>query len=641
MPLLGRKRKTSSNPNNLTGAGQLITREDVDSVRRVYQPWQDRAFEYYNGGGPAWYASQFYARMLAPLRLVAMEKNEDGDLVETENEVAIQQLERIQDPGGGRANLLSTYGRLMFLAGESILFVSLDSDSNEQWEMLSHKELTVEDRSYRRSAGPGLPSVEYTRPTGSSTSLRKGEGIAYRLWRRHPQWSALADSPMRSALDDLEEHTMLTRAVRARSRSRTAGKGVWLLDDRVSKAPLEPAPDEDPQEDVFLANLIQALTASMANEGVASEAVPMLVRVPVPDGMKISDMSHFLSFTDPNELYQEAGLRMETIRRIAIDLDMPPEVLTGTADLNHWSAWLVDENTWKGHGEPVANQLVDDLSSSYYRPTLKKLGVENWPDHYIGYDESGVVNHPDRSKDAKDLHDRLAISDDALRDANNFTEDDAIQEEDEWNRRVGILIRDGSLAVYGIPSIKSGGIEPQSGEVEKGPSSGGTVDSGQSAAEAPKNTPTEPGTDEKQATQASANGNHNLASMLVQGAAQAALLRAREVAGNRILSLAKKAPAETQERLKGVRTPDVAVVLGRDEVRALGAPPERELVRGGHNMLVLSLHGWGIQDPDLCEQIVQAVEQYAARTLYEPRAAMLPPSLSSYLAGLVSGVIQA
>lgn len=628
MAFLSRRRRLgASNPNSMTAAGERLTKNNIESVRRTRQPWQDRSFEYYNSGGPAWYAAQFYSRMLSPLVLIAEEKNEDGEWVESENEEAITQLNRIQDPGGGRSSLLGTYGRLMFVCGESLLFVSLDDDGNEQWEMLSPMELRIDDTIFTRQEGPGLPTREYRRPKDDDYgALKPGEAIVYRLWRRHPQWSKLADSPMRAALDDFEELLMLTRAIRSQARSRLAGSGILFIDDRISPAPPEPVGDEDPVEDRYMDNLVTAMTAAMANEGVASEVVPILTRVPVPDQMKLSDMVYHQRIIDPPMLYQEAGMRMETIRRIAVELDMPPEVLVGTADLNHWSAWLVDENTWKGHGEPVANQLVDDLTASFYRPTLKALGIDNWPDHRISYDASAVVNHPDRSKDAKDLHDRGVLSDEALRNANNFNEEDAPDEEE---RQVWIAVhaRDPEFATTGVSGrITSGSAEEGVGGTQVTPT--GTVDNPADTAKTP---PSEP------STVASGNGHQGLAPSLVVGAAQVAVIRAREAAGARLLTLAKRDPV-LREKLRDVRSGDIPAVLGPETVKQLGAPSERELVRCAHSLIKDALHTWGIIDPELVDQIAENVEQYAARTLYEPRAAQMPASLANYIAGLAAGV---
>ncbi len=643
MAFWDRKRRLgASNPNSVTAAGERLKKGNIESVRRTRQPWQDRSFEYYNAGGPAWYAAQFYSRMLSPLVLIAEEKDENGEWVESEDEIALAQLNRIQDPGGGRSSLLGTYGRLMFICGEALLFVSLDEEKNEQWEMLSPMELRIDDASYTRQEGPGLPTKEYRRPKDDDQgAMKENEAIVYRLWRRHPQWSKLADSPMRSALDDFEELLMLTRAIRSQARSRLAGSGILFIDDRISPAPPEPVGDEDPVEDRYMDNLVTAMTAAMANEGVASEVVPILTRVPVPEGMKLSDMVYHQRIIDPPMLYQEAGMRMETIRRIAVELDMPPEVLVGTADLNHWSAWLVDENTWKGHGEPVANQLVDDLTASFYRPMLRALGVENWPDHRIAYDASAVVNHPDRSKDAKDLYAVGALSFEALRTANNFDDDDAPDDEEKqwW---LGAYARDPEFASTGVSgrltpgsaSENVGTLEPGVGQTAQPATAPAAAPGGNNPADANKKPPPFP----DQVAGGNGHGNGGgLAPSLVLGASQVALIRARESAGNKLRSLAKRDP-EIMARLRGVRSADVAAVLGPEVCKKLDAPNERELVHCAHTLITEALRTWGIIDQELIDLIAENVEQYAARTLYESRAAQMPQSLANYIAGLAAGV---
>jgi hypothetical protein len=55
-------------------------------------------------------------------------------------------------------------------------------------------------------------------------SRGKTAAVAYRLWRRHPRYSMLADSTMQGVLDLCEELVLLTQAVRARARSRLAGR---------------------------------------------------------------------------------------------------------------------------------------------------------------------------------------------------------------------------------------------------------------------------------------------------------------------------------------------------------------------------------------------------------------------------------
>jgi hypothetical protein len=123
---------------SLTASGMRVRQRDGEILRRILQPWQTRAFVYYDRLGEIKYAAQFYSRALASLELYAAEivENEEGqqEVKPTDNEQAIEQLDRIQDPGGGRSGLLSSYGRLMFLAGECLLFVSHNPETDrEQW----------------------------------------------------------------------------------------------------------------------------------------------------------------------------------------------------------------------------------------------------------------------------------------------------------------------------------------------------------------------------------------------------------------------------------------------------------------------------------------------------------------------------
>ena len=53
----------------LTAAAATIDRKSASDVRRIQQPWQDRAWAYYDMVPEVWFASQFYARGLSKLRL--------------------------------------------------------------------------------------------------------------------------------------------------------------------------------------------------------------------------------------------------------------------------------------------------------------------------------------------------------------------------------------------------------------------------------------------------------------------------------------------------------------------------------------------------------------------------------------------
>ncbi len=633
---LGRRRGTmrissplrvKSSHNSLVASGQKIRKRDEQVVRRLIQPWQSRAFYYYDNLGEVKFASQFYSRSLASLTLYAAEKDADGELVPTENPEAIRYLERIQDPGGGRTGLLSTYGRLMFLVGECYLFVSMNPDTEEeQWEMLSTDELRIIGGSYTRFKAPSIQAEEYREPADDDFEpIDDKSAVAYRLWKRHPRFSLLADSSVQSVIMICEELEILTLAVRAQANSRLAGRGILFIPEEISPAPLEPVGDEDPEEDIFLRDLIEAARSALQDEGSAAAAAPLIVRGPA----EYLDKVKHLMLSDPTQLYPETGLRRECIERLGIGLDLPPEVLTGLASANHWTGWLVSEESWKAHLQPMAEQLVDDLSSSYYRPALKEAGLADWQKYWIAYDATAIINHPDRTKDAKDLWDKGAISLESLREAAGFGDDDAPTEQDRAER-IGIATRDSSLAWYGIPSVKAGGLEPEAGVLEKAGET--TVSSPTGATTGAEVTPGPPPEQPLPETVVGALSAATAARIL--GAADLALLRARESAGNRVRSLAKRDP-EALKLVEGVRAGQVIAVLGRERVRALKAPGERELVAGARELILDALRVFGLKD-DVAALVADSVEQHAARTLYDEHPAPLPPSFANYLSGLTS-----
>lgn len=636
----------------ITASAVRIGLNDSDMLRRVAQGWQTRAFLYYEQMGEIWYAAQFYARALAKLELNvkkidAASAAGAGEEEDVEDARIQGYVTRIQDPGGGRANLLGAYGRLMFLTGEGYLLCTnpveqdapvgegggsadgLDDDDTEeltvqdqadglyeQWEFLSTDELRpTGDGSFTRFKAPSLNAEEIDLEDEDNWAPVPGTAVAYRLWRRHPRYSILADAPMRGILDLCEELLLLTMAVRARAVSRVAGSGILLVPEEISPPPLTPDGDEDPAEDPLLADLTEAMVTPISDPGTASAVVPFILRGPAEYLKEL----RLIELSDPTKLYPETGLRTECIRRMAIGADMPPEALIGTEDSNHWTAWSIDEQTWKAHIQPIAQMLVDDLTAAYLRPAMTADGVANPELYVVAYDASAVINHPDRTKDAKDLWDRLAISDDALREAGGFTED-AAPEEEEWLRRAGFLMRDSSMAAYAIPAVRAN-IEPTPGEIV---TADGTDGAATGAVEKPAEsggtgapTPPEQQAAPPSAVAASAYGAE------VAGAVRVSIQRCRELAGSRLRSRCSGIP-EAAALIDGVPAGLVASGLGRERVQVIasGVTP-RELVRGGAAALIAALTDFGMSRGE-ATALAQAVERHAAQTLYATKPSQLP-----------------
>lgn len=585
-------------------------------MRRLVQPWQERALGYYDELGAIKYAGNFLSRSLTQLRIFPAYLDENGEPQETEDADVRTLLDRVQDPNGGRANLLGTYGRLRFLIGESYLVCTFDADIGEKWEMLSVDELRVNGTGgYTRMMAPQLGTTELKSIPDDAFEPLPDTAAVYRLWRPHPRFSLWADSSMQGVLGECEELLLLQAAVRARVRSRLAGPGMLVMADSISPRPPEAVGDEDMPADPFYQDLIEAITEPIREEGTAAAAVPMLVRVPAE---LVKEGFNYISFRDSNEEYREVTLRDECMKRIAIGLDFPPEVLTGIAEVNHWGGWQISEDTYKAHIQPACEDFVGDLTSAYLRPAARDAGIANWERLVVGYDPAGIINHPDRASDAKELYALRAISKATLREACDFDDDDAMPE-DERAEQIGIATRDSSLAWFGIPSVRGGAIEPVAGEVENaggsstsppGPAGGSEVEAGPPPGGPP--------------------GINASAHPRILGASELAVERARSLAGSRLRTRAHNGCAECKETLADVAQSMVASALGLDKVRELKAPAERELVDGGADDLVQTLVRWGVGLAP-ARAIGDQVEAHAARTLYESDPAPLPSGFAEYV----------
>lgn len=158
--------------------------------------------------------------------------------------------------------------------------------------------------------------------------------------RRDPADPTRADSPVLAAAPIAAELALLSALARSQARNRSSQRGVLLY-------PAEQTwEDEGPSFDTLLQ---QVLTAPLADEHAAAAVVPL--QVPTPAELVDSWRLLSLDTTWDDDLPE----RIEhTTRRLALALDHPPEILLGVADVNHWTAWQVSEDTYRAHVEPLA-----------------------------------------------------------------------------------------------------------------------------------------------------------------------------------------------------------------------------------------------------------------------------------------------
>jgi hypothetical protein len=604
-------------------------------LRRLHQEWQVRALRTYHEVGEAWYPAQFYARSLSKTRYFPAILSDRGDPEEVEDGPLVDLFGRIRSPGGGGRNQLAySYGLLQFLNADGYLVVSED-DGEEAWEYLSVVELRVDPsvsatgpQKYQRLSAPGAQPDELVEAQDSDFAPIRGKNVrVWRLWRPDPMHSQLADSPMRAVLDLYELLHRLTLAAGAEASSRAAQRGLVYIANELSNAGQVQGPSDDPEQDPLMRAFVEGLVNAIENPGSAAAMSPFLLRGPgaiqtAGGSIPIKDLVGWIAL-GPSDRYTEGEMWEKTIQRIGNGLDLPVEYVTGTAQVNHWGAWLIDEQGYRQHVAPVTENFCADLASAYLRPAARAENFPDWERVVVGYDPAEAILHPDRVAAAKDAHDRFIVSDEYYRDAIGADDGDAPKPA-ELERRIKVALKE-DPGIGGPPQTRQPAGQPadQQPSGETPPQDGG---SGGDTTEAP---PAEPSSSNGQPAGITASA---LQQAKIIGAAELQVERARERAG---ASLRRRSQScsECMERINMVPQALVAAALGRDTVLDVidGHASEQDLIGGISAGFANKLREWGV-DGEWPKRLGILVEEHAVRTLYEATAPPLPPAFAAAVA---------
>jgi hypothetical protein len=589
-------------PRILTASAMKMEPRDQESRRRRNQSWQKNALEYARMVPELNYASRFYSKMLSRIHIYPAMRDEREQLTPITDGLPVQLLERIQDPGGGRSTLLSQYGRLMFITGEGYLFGrNLDRD-DERWSFVSMDELELlTDGNIRHRYQVNVTPIEY----GPS------EAVAYRLWTPSPEKSGEAESPMRAVELIAEELVALTKAVRATAVSRIT-QGILKVPSELSFGSEEPGVDDDPEENPFLADLIDHITGAVEGAGTAEAATPFLAE----GATEYLSALEWMKMHDPQTDYMEQGLRKEAIERLAHGLDFPAEYLLSLGNVNHWSARAITHEMWRTHGAPLAEQFCDDMSEEYLRRALRDANYPDWRQVVVAYDDASVVVPVDRSDDADRAADHGMVSDQGYRQMKAIDESLAPS---EVERRIylAVKMRNPSF-LKGTPfEIEN----PIPAAAPPGPVP--TPEVPHPAEDGPP--PPGPAGVSREESRAAA----------LHGVAYSALHRCREVAGARIRQgLKTRARSRTVPELAlldGQKNAQVAAVLGQEKFNSCALEAPLNLVKGGADAFVALCMEWGFGETQ-ASALGQTIEVFSARTLFESGLPAFPSGFFAQIA---------
>lgn len=420
---MARDRKPEPTATAVVASAGRVDSGVVDYLKfsRTASGWQSEAWYFYDTVGEFRYACDWVGSMLAKATLHAATEHQDGPK-RIESGPPAQVVSELYGGPEGQAEMLRQIGIHFTVAGECYL-LGWAEDGRDHWMIAA-------------ATAVSSRKVGESRRVWYVNSIQVGSDsakvMAIRLWKPHPQRPMEANSPTRAVLGILAEIAGLSQHIQTQVNSRLAGAGIALFPSEMTLPARPPGPNgEQPPVAPNTASemmllLQQAMAASIKDPSSTSRHVPIVVTAP---GDQIDNVRHVTFWTELDEKALE--LRSDAIRRLSLGLDMPPEMLTGVGQDNHWTAWLADESGIKAHTEPLLRVVTGALSDGFLRPALEKddaLGMDPQGLSLISIraDTSQMRLRPNRSKEALELFDRAELSGAALRRETGFGPEDAM-----------------------------------------------------------------------------------------------------------------------------------------------------------------------------------------------------------------------
>lgn len=183
--------------------------------------------------------------------------------------------------------------------------------------------------------------------------------MALRFYFPDPVVTDHAESAVQTILGAADELITLEGLSRAQSRSRIAQAGLLLVP---SGATWEG--DADP----FGKDLETAMELAIRDVTHPSSMVPIKVEMPEELIEKVVHKTFERSYD--NKVHEKVE---RATRRIALGLDIPAELLLGTGDATHWTAWLTALETYTSHLEPLAIP-IGELYAAVAEMLLERVG---------------------------------------------------------------------------------------------------------------------------------------------------------------------------------------------------------------------------------------------------------------------------
>lgn len=382
--------------------------------------WQMDGWRLYDITGQLRFVANWAGNSISRCRLYVAEVDDSGEAgAEVKDEKIANLAAGPLGKGPAKAEAMRLLGINLYVPGEAYIIAEAEGgdDGEDRWFVVSGGQIKRQGDKIqiRRSSLYG----------GGVLEFRDGVDLMLRVWTPHPRDVDQPDSPTRSAIPDLREIEAIRKREFAELDSRLTGAGLLPLPEGADF----PRGDDDPTGvQGFAALLMRAMATSLQDRASAEAMVPIMFTVPGEYLDKIKPVQFWSELSN-----QLLPLREAAVRSLAQALDVPPEILLGMGDVNHWSGWLVSEDAITTQIKPLLSRIADALTQGYLRSALEAIGED--PDRYVyAFDTAPLTTRPNRTADALNFHDAMLLSDAATRAAANWGDEDAPSQEEKLRR---------------------------------------------------------------------------------------------------------------------------------------------------------------------------------------------------------------
>jgi hypothetical protein len=424
-----------------------VLKKRLDNSRR----WQKDAYDYVELIGELSFAADMVANTISKIRLfpgfITAEDTapanifsmDDKDVSPELKKAALETLRLLRTGDGGEPGILRDTALNLFIAGECFLVkepAPADSfGAKDSWQVRSVDEIVIKDA----ARGSKKVFLKGTRDDMDSELIPLGamtgpnQLFIGRIWRNSPRYSKEAVSSLKPQLENCDMVLLYDRAKRGIVRSKL-NAGLFFVPDGIAAAASDDGEIEEPTDlaDGEMApvvdetadieeQIMDVFTTPIQDESAVSAVAPTILRGPGEMGVQMRHITFAREF-DP-QITSDAA---RTLERILLGIDLPKEVVAGLTDAKYANAVVVEDNFYKSHIEPMILSIVDSFTALLMRPVLRSMGFseEEIARVVVWYDPSPVSTKPDKATAATTGLEMGAVSYEAWRRANGFSETD-------------------------------------------------------------------------------------------------------------------------------------------------------------------------------------------------------------------------